>query len=175
MIKKLNTQIEKLFDQSNQAMGFEELKKKFLLSENNSEIDNLSYIFTKHVNKQDLQLLFTQLSSFFEVGFLFEKSGSPVYQAVQVFAFSKQMQNLDGLKLITLPQPEIFKILSTDSKSFLNFFKLSELDRENKFESFLIRLSERHSIVLMSSLAEPWLKIRLESLQKALLKIHFEQ
>ncbi len=173
MIKKINTHFEKLFEQKNDPTSFKELKDNFVLSEKNSELENLSYIFSQQANKNDLLMLFSQLSSFFEVGFLLEKTHSQKYHALQIFAYAKHFQSLDGLQLIQLPQPELFKVLSTNAQNFLSHFHLAELDHKNRMNAFLMKISEQYSLIVMSSLAEPWLQLRIESLHQTLLKINF--
>ena len=178
MIKNLTKKIEKLFenplDHKQHAISLEELRKSFSLAEDNNQIENLSYVFTNALNKKDTALFFSQLASFFEIGFLFEKTNSMNYQAVQMFAYSLQMKKLDGLKLIKLPQSELFKVLQTNSRTFLSKMRLADYDEANRLSSFLIRISQTETLVLLSSLADPWAKVRLEALQNSLMKINFE-
>lgn len=174
MIKNLSQKIEKLFDQNQEPFSLDELKKSFQLSPDNKQIENLSYIFEKNLDKKDSALLFSQLSSFFEIGFLFEKTNRRKDQATQMFAYSTQIKNLDGLNMIQLPRPELFKILQTSTESFLKKINLSQYGKDEKLQTFLIRVSQTETLVLLSSLAGPWGKLRLQSLQNTLMKIHFE-
>ena len=73
-----------------------------------------------------------------------------------------------------LPQPELFKVLQTNSQNFLKKLGLSEYDENHRLGAFLLRISQTETLVLFSRLADPWAKVRLESLQNALMKIHFE-
>lgn len=178
MLKNLTKKFEQLFedplDHKQQAHSLDEIRKAFIPSEDNHQIENLSYVFSKPVQKKELPLLFSHLSSFFEIGFLFEKSYSGKYHAMQMFAYSYQMKKLDGLPLMQLPQPDLFKVLQTNSKNFLAKLKLSDYDETERLGAFLIRISQTETLVLLSSLADPWAKVRLESLQNALMKIQFE-
>jgi hypothetical protein len=178
MLNKLTKKLEKLFDNpldhKQHALALDEIKKAFVLSEDNQQIDHLSYIFSQTVGKKDTALLFSQLSSFFEMGFLFEKSNSEKYQVTQMFVYSLQMKKLDGLPLVRLPRATLFKVLETDSQSFLTRMKLSDYDETGRMGAFLIRISETETLILLSSLADPWAKVRLASLQNALMKIQFE-
>jgi len=178
MLKNLTKKFEQLFEDpqghKQHANALEEIKKAFVPSEDNKQIENLSYVFTKAVYKKDIPLLFSQLSSFFEMGFLFEKSYSGKYHATQMFAYSFQMKKLDALPLTQLPQSDLFKVLQTNSKTFLTKIGLVEYDSEHRLGAFLIRISQTETLVLLSRLADPWAKNRLESLQNALMKIQFE-
>lgn len=178
MLKNLTKKFEQLFEDplahKQHAHTLEEIRKAFVPSEDNHQIENLSYVFNKTVSKKEIPLLFSQLSSFFEIGFLFEKSYSGKYHAMQMFAYSYQMKKLDGLPLIQLPQPDLFKVLQTNSKSFLSKLKLSDYDESHRLGAFLICISQSETLVLLSRLADPWAKVRLEALQNSLMKIHFE-
>ena len=178
MLKNLTKKFEQLFEDpqghKQHDNSLEEIKKAFVLSEDNTQIENLSYVFTGTVHKKNITLLFSQLSSFFEMGFLFEKSYSGKYHATQMFAYSFQMKKLDALPLMQLPQSELFKVLQTNSKNFLAKLDLSEYDSKHRLGAFLIRISQNETLVLLSHLADPWAKVRLASLQNALMKIHFE-
>ena len=175
MIKKINDAVEKFFEQADHVVDVEEIKKAYTLTADNSQLENISYIFSSTLKKDDLALLFTQLSSFFEIGFLFEtvKNNKSV-QPVQIFAYAKQLCQNENIKSITLPKPDLHKILKTNSKTFLKKYNLSDLDCENKMSAFLIRISPRYTLILMSGLAEPWLQLRLESLKKMLMRLPIE-
>lgn len=172
MIKKINDAVEKIFDQADQAVDIEEIKKSFALTADNKQLENISYIFSSSFKKDELVLLFTQLSSFFEIGFLFETGkNNKTAQPVQIFAYAKQLCQNDSISPIALPKPDLYKVLKTNSKNFLKKYNLNNLDSENKMSAFLIRVSSRYTLVLMSGLAEPWLQLRIESLKKTLMRL----
>ena len=178
MMKNLTKKIEKLFDNplehKQHAISLEEIRQSFIIAEDNHQIENLSYVFTKDLHKKDTALIFSQLASFFEIGFLFEKTNSRKYQATHMFAYSLQMKKLDGLPLIHLPQCDMFKVLQTNSRAFLSKLKLSDYDEPHRLGAFMIRISQTETLVLLSSLADPWAKVRLEALQNSLMKINFK-
>ncbi len=177
MIKNFNQKIEELFEQpldQQRSQTIDELKKTFNLAEDNHQIENLSYIFSTAVGKNEVSFLFSQLSSFFELGFLFEKTRTKQYQAIQMFAYSMQIKNLDGLSLLRLPTPDLFKVLSTNTQTFLSKANLTNFGENQNLTSYLLRISEKLTFVLMLSLADPWAKNRIEALQKTLMKINFE-
>ena len=68
MMKNLTKKFEKLFenplDHKQLSLSLDELRKAYCLSEDNNQIENLSYVFTKSVSKKDLILLF-YLNPFF--------------------------------------------------------------------------------------------------------------
>lgn len=177
MIKNFNQKIEELFEKPfdpQRAQSLEEIKTKFILSEDNKQIENLSYVFASTVGKNEIPLLFSQLASFFEIGFLFEKTHTRKFQALQMFAYSIQIKNLDGIGLMQLPEPKLFKVLCTSSASFLSKANLSMFGEDRKLDAYLIRVSKNETFVLMLSLADPWAQLRIEALQKTLMKIIFE-
>ena len=89
MIKKWNDKFEKIFETSTQDLALIESQRTFMLDSNNSALENLSYIHTLSSNA-NITNVFSQLASFFEAGFLFEKQKSN-YAAVQGFAFGQTL------------------------------------------------------------------------------------
>ncbi|MBC7741740.1 MAG: hypothetical protein H7061_06070 [Bdellovibrionaceae bacterium] len=178
MIKKWNEKVEKIFDQPNQPQASaecEELKKAFDVTLDNQSLENMSYVFSTLLTAADMGTVFTQLSSFFEMGFLIEPTLTKNVGAVSMaFAYSKHMAQVDNLKPIRIPKPAIFQVLKTDATAFLSKFNLQNFNADKKLQAFLIRVTDAHTIVVMSGLAEPWLQLRIESLQKTLMRVHFE-
>lgn len=178
MIKKWNEKVEKMFDQPQptQQLGeCEELKKAYHVTLDNQQLENISYIFSTMLTKIEMGTVFTQLSSFFEMGFLIEKTATRNVGAVSnAFAFSKHMAQVENLNPIRMPNPALFQVLKTDATAFLAKFNLDNFNTDKKLQAFLMRVTESHTIVVMSGLAEPWLQLRIESLQKTLMRVHFD-
>ena len=61
-----------MLETNNQDLALLENQKNFDLNLNNRMLENLSYIHSQD-KKIQMTTLFTQLSPFFEVGFLFER------------------------------------------------------------------------------------------------------
>ena len=78
MFKKLNSKLERLFDQNNSPVysldhSLMEAQKNFTAVDNNQMLENLSYVFSEEVDRPGLQLLFSQLCLYFEIGYLFSQ------------------------------------------------------------------------------------------------------
>ncbi|MEK6627952.1 MAG: hypothetical protein AABY53_04950 [Bdellovibrionota bacterium] len=183
MFKKINAKIEDLFDQpeSNLQNTLKDLgpvatsvQNNFQSLNNNKMLENLSYIFSSEVNSKNLTNLFLQLSSYFEIGFLLQKDQDKGSSAVIAsFVFGKNIEIAEGFKTINLPNPGICNVVKSSAHQILTYFNIENLDPENKMMSYLIPLSTHHSIVVMTETAEPWANLKIESLQKMLMKINF--
>jgi|GEM_PF-6139375 len=178
MFKKINEQIENLFEESSPTIiDFEHKPVKG--SSNfqpldNTALENLSYIFSNGVDSTNFLNLFLQLSSYFELGFLFNKSvDTDVFNVVQAFAFTQKIPTSETLKSIKLPKSVMLSVLKTDSIQILNYFNMSNLDPHKKMVSYLIPITDTHAIVVMTQTAEPWAALKIETLQKTLMKIDF--
>ena len=177
MLKKINTTLEELFTptivDTHMKQSSIEIRKDFLL-DNNKSLENLSYIFSNEINHNNLTSLFSQLACYFEVGFLLQKNENlDNYSIKDIFSFSQRINITQKLKEIKLPTTPIFTILTTNTTSLLNHFELRDLDPDEKMNSFLIPLSSHYTIIMITQTAEPWLRLKMESLQKTLMKINF--
>lgn len=179
MFKKINSKLENLFDQKSHTFynipeNITEAQNGFQIVNNNHMLENLSYIFSNEINQDNLSHLFSQLSSYFEIGFLMNKKDkSSLYTVKEAFIFSKKIDAAENLKPIKLPTTEIYKILSTNARSFLNHFDMGNLDSGKKMISYLIPITETYTIVVITQTAEPWVQLKIESLQKTFMKINF--
>lgn len=179
MFKKINNKIEKMFDQSS---SFVVTSHNDLVSENNNVqflnntnlLENLSYIFSSEITPENLPQLFSQLSSYFEIGLLLKRHpNSTAYRTLNTFAFQQELTLPESVKNIKLPQSGIFKVLKTSAFGLLSHFNLNHLDPQKKMNSYLIPISIDYSIIVMTQVAEPWAGLKIEALQKTLMKINF--
>lgn len=179
MFKKINEKLENLFDHnSNAACHTQDSQKisqsKFQIESNIQGLENLSYIFSNEVNADNLSNLFSQLSSYFEIGFLLKLNPhSRKYHLKEVFTFSKKTTAPEISRAIELPALEIYKVVKTRARPFLNHFDMSHFDFDDKMFSYLIPISDSYTIVVVTQVAEPWAKLKVEALQKTLMKINF--
>lgn len=178
MLKKINSHLESLFDGSSEIAIVEEkkisTKKDFQLVENHKLIENLSYVFTGEITAKNITNLFTQLSAYFEIGFLLklnELTGQ--HRPIQAFAFQQNLTLPTSLRAIRLPESAIFTVLISNGNNMLRHFGLTNLDPQKKMNSYLIHLSDDYSFIFISAIAEPWASLRVETLQKTLMKINF--
>jgi len=173
MIKKWNEKLEKMFDSTNQDLTLIESGKTFELNPDNVFLENLSYIYSNPVQKNNIESVFTQLSPFFEVGFLLEKQKN-TYTPTHMFAYGN-IDNIDQQNiLLKLPKTDIFIVVRASAAAILKKLGFDFLNKDKKMSAFVIAVSPNYSILVATKLAEPWLKNRLESLQKTLMKINFD-
>ncbi|MFZ3229744.1 MAG: hypothetical protein WA160_06040 [Pseudobdellovibrio sp.] len=173
MIKKWNDKLEKIFNSTNQDLALLESSQNFELNSDNLYLENLSYIYTNPIRPQNIQSLFSQLSPFFEIGFLLEKQKS-YHTPTQMFAFGQLSNIAEKNILLKLPATSVYTIVRTSAVGILKKMNFAFLNSQNKMSAFVISVSPSLSILVVTKIADPWLKLRLESLQKTLMKVNFE-
>ena len=179
MFRKINSKLENLFDQNSQGSRIlhevpNAARNEFQTENSVCAIENLSYIFTGEINTEKLTNLFSQLSAYFEVGFLMQLNPhSRKFHLKDLFSYSKKMAMPENSRALQLPKAELFRILKTRARPFLNHFEMGHFDPQNKMTSYLIPISANYIIVLVSPDAEPWARLKIEALQKSLMKIDF--
>jgi hypothetical protein len=187
MFKKITATLENLLDQeTNQnfvnELGLQESRRKYLASENLNELENLSYAYSHEVNSENLNMLMDTLSCFFEMSFVFKK---PLLMNTtslrRLTDYRAEYVSLFGQKIISnhlqvpakLPKADLYKVLKTKAHSFLRKFKLQDLDSDKKMSCYLIRISENVTLVFVTDMADPWAKVKIETLQQTLMRINF--
>lgn len=179
MFRKINAKLENLFDQNSQNTRIVHEAPKMPKNEFQAQgsvraLENLSYIFTGEINREKLVNLFSQLSAYFEVGFLMQLNPhSHKFHLKDIFGYSKKMALPENSRAIRLPKSELFRILKTKARPFLNHFEMAHFDPNEKMTAYLIPISRTYTIVLISPDAEPWARLKIEALQTTLMKINF--
>jgi hypothetical protein len=187
MFKKITATLENLLDHdSNQnfvnELGLLDARKNYLASENLNELENLSYAHSFEVNDENLNILMDSLSCFFEMSFVFKKPlpiratnlrRSSDFQADYVCLFGQKITSVHLQAPAKLPKTDLYKVLKTNAHSFLRKFKLQDLDSEKKMSCYLIRISENVTFVFVTNMADPWAKVKIETLQQTLMRINF--
>lgn len=178
MFKKMNSKLEALFEQkpdilANPEYNLNEAQKSFQILNNNQLIENLSYVFAGEVTSENLEPLFLQLSSYFEIGFLMQKINKSDYKIQSAFVYAKKINNTKEYRSVRLPTAPVFHILKTPAVPFLKKFGLQKLDTSQKMDAYLLPISETQSIVLVTLMAEPWAGLKIQTLQNTLMKINF--
>lgn len=187
MFKKITATLENLLDhESNQnfvnELGLHEARRSYLSSENLNELENLSYAYSFEVNAENLNTLMDTLSCFFEMSFVFKKPAligatqlrrSVDFQADYVCLFGQKITSAHLQVPAKLPKADLYKVLKTKAYSFLKKFKLQDLDSEKKMSCYLIHISENVTFVFVTKMADPWAKVKIETLQQTLMRINF--
>lgn len=176
MISKVFNRVEKLFDNPSFEISLIEQKKYFEINPDNNYLENISYSFSLKDTNCSISTIFTRLTSFFEMGFLFQKNRLNTKSClISCFGYGIINQDISKRIEFQLPQTSIFSVHKTSAQGFLKRLGLNQIDAEKKLEAYYIRLSENTSLVVMTSWPKPWIKPRLESLQKTLMRIPFTE
>jgi hypothetical protein len=179
MFKQLTTKLEYLFENDthfNLALepSVADAKKNFVLTEDLPQLRNLSYVFNNEINSQNIESLFAQLACFFEINFLMarEKPESR-FKVCLTTLFGKKINNLEGWPSMSLPEGKLYTVYRTGGHSLLKKFSLQDLDADKKMTAFLLPVTSRFTFVFLTKVAEPWSKVKIETLQDTLMKINF--
>ena len=157
-------QLEQFFELSNQTQNpsqnqsLKKLKTEYVSEENFYLLENVGYF------PADWTLFFDRLSPFFEVGFLFRDS-----RLAQSFFYGKTIPKIQRTLDLKLPQSGFLKILKTDAKSMSLKLNIADIIAVDKMSCFFVRLDEELGVILLTSTAEPWLQLKMTTLQKALI------
>lgn len=179
MFKQLSSKIEYLFDNDlhfnlAQEPSVVEARKNFVLTENISHLKNLSYVYNGEINSQNIESLFAQLSCFFEVNLLVTRpKPEERYKICLTTLFGKKIDNLEGWPTLSLPEGKLYTVYRTGGFALLKKLGLQDLDSEKKMTAFLIPLTPRCTLILFTKVAEPWSRLKVETLQDTLMKINF--
>ncbi len=143
----------------------DKMQLQFETLDNDGLLENISYMATKlNTPFENWNLFFTRLIPFFEVGFLFSEN-----KLQNQFLFGKEISAKKKSVQLQLPKSNIFQILRTDAHSVLTKMNLSNLFQIEKMNCFYIRVDNHIGLMLMTAKAEPWLQLKMDSLQKALI------
>ncbi len=179
MFKQLSSKIEYLFDNDlhfnlAQEPSVVEARKNFVLTENISHLKNLSYIYNGEINSQSIESLFAQLACFFEVNILATKSTqNNKFKICLTTLFGKKINNLEGWPSLSLPPGKLYSVYRTGGYALLKKLGLQDLDADKKMTAFLLPLTPNCTLILVTKVAEPWSRIKIETLQDTLMKINF--
>lgn len=163
MSKSIIKKIEKLFEPEMifEHFSFLSEKSEFEIEDNFKLIENLGYF---HDANPNWTLFFSRLTPFFEMGLLFNEK-----KLNDVFHNGKIHNCADAQIELTLPQSKIFSIYKTDAQAFLKKLKLDTFFNASKLTCHYVRVQPGIAYVLFAKKAEPWNKLQIESLQKALI------
>ncbi|MFN3453597.1 MAG: hypothetical protein ACK41T_01460 [Pseudobdellovibrio sp.] len=151
---------------------------KFQIERNHEILEKIIFDYqdSQKQNQREKQweIFFSRLTAFFEIGFLIkqaknEKTNFTETQIQKMFYYGENIEKkLPRLKF-NLPQSPLFNILKTTGKPFLAKMGLGKLPQVENMTCLLIRLDQNTYVALLTPLANPWLKLRCESLHKALI------
>lgn len=168
----LTKKIEILFEQSNvethhnsENYILDKLQLRYESVENDKLLENISYLATNmSTAEENWNIFFTRLIPFFEIGFFFD-NGLMKNQ----FLYGKTIPCENKTLKLQLPKSDLFQILKTDPKSLFIKLQISNILQSDKMNSFYVRVDQNIGFILATTKAEPWLKLKMDSLQKALI------
>ncbi len=136
------------------------------------DYESLGYALDGLQSKRS-QSLFAQLSLFFEVGILLQKQSdqqAKPFPWLSKYSFAYGHFFHEDSTLITkVPTTHLDQIFKKTETSGFEKLKCSRWIEKNKFQAFLIPLEKDIYFIGLTGMAEPWLKIHLEKIQKRLL------
>lgn len=168
----LTKKIEILFEQSNfdhhqtsENFILDKLQLRYEPIENDKLLENISYLATNlNTAEENWNIFFTRLIPFFEIGFFFANG-----LVKNQFLYGKTIPCENKTLKLQLPKSDLFQILKTDPKSLFIKLQISNILQSEKMNSFYVRVDENMGFILATTKAEPWLKLKMDSLQKALI------
>ena len=116
-------------------------------------------------------IIFSRLSMYFEIGILFERENH--YWRAQAFFDNGRLKGIGGESLTIKGGPDItpLQIVKAPAMPFLKQLRVKEkIHKPEDLTAFLIRPHDHVSFVLMTRLAEPWLKVHIDEIHQEVLK-----
>ena len=161
MTKSFISKIEKFLDHEEHfdAINFPPISD-FQIEPNQLLLEQMQFT----IGDQQWQIFFSRLTAFFEFGMLIENN-----DIQKMFYYGQNIDKKLPKICFKLPRPPLFNILKTKASLFLRKLGFNHLPDAEKMACLLIRVEQNRYIVLMTKQAEPWLQLRCESLNKALI------
>lgn len=175
MLKKINNKLERIFDDNTFQLHEIEnknqnSKKETMILDDISLLENLSFIFSSEIKKEQLPALTEKISIFFEACFLLQKNLDGLHCVTDSFYYTERIKCDTKLKL---PNGKICSILKTEANPLLKKMNLGIIDKNSKMQAYLMHLSDKTALIVFSQSAEPWARLKIEKLQETFYKINF--
>lgn len=117
------------------------------------------------------QILFSRLNPYYEAGVLFEKLGdgwSPQWAFQKGFCFGLSPQ--EKAIVFDFPSLTLVEVKKASSQAVIHDLGLEEYLANEKITALVFRPSPDHLFLVLSELADPWLKVQIEKTQEEILK-----
>lgn len=112
---------------------------------------------------------FSRLALMFDAGLLLEnQDGQWRAQASFKKGHTQLLKNNSKLYL-NLPHTDLLTVLKTNPEPILKKLQLTDLDSENRSSCLLLKVTPDFSFLLLSTMADPWLKEHMEQVRSALI------
>ncbi len=164
-IQGLQKKIENLLheDLGAKDSDIEKMKNIFSVSQDDVFIRALSHELPED-EEDRLVTLFSRLSSFFEVGIFCVDSAPAI-----AFIYG-QFKSLSEKSTISLPVVGPSRSLRTQNDSLWENLSVFKWIKDERMTALLVQLDHKHSFILFSKLADPWLKIHFDKVHHEILK-----
>ena len=166
MTKSFISKIEKFLDHEEHfdALNFPHTPD-FQIESNQILLEQIQF----SAGDKQWEIFFSRLTAFFEFGMLIDNSAAANGEIQKMFFYGQNIDKKLPKIHFKLPKSPLFNILKTRAPLFLRKLGFNHLPDAAKMACLLIRVEENRYIVLMTKQAEPWLQLRCESLNKALI------
>ena len=177
--QKLQTQFEKLLQEDLGAKDSEiqKVKSEFTISTDDAMIRGLSVGLPDDESERAM-IVFSRLSSFFEIGVFcltdtaatVKKASNPESQVAVVFLYG-QFKAISEKKSISLPSVGPSQTLCSQNDKLWKDLSIFKWIKNERLTSFLVQLDQTLTFILISRLADAWVKIHFEKIHNELLKV----
>lgn len=114
-------------------------------------------------------VMFSRLSMHFEAGILLENQDGKWCSQAQFHRGNVQLIKAAERQVLSLPNCEIMSVLSTSPSNILKRLQLTALDSHKKSTCLVIKITPDFAFVLLSDLADIWLKEHIKNIRHALI------
>jgi hypothetical protein len=178
ILKKLNYKLEELFDQDPHhnwliEQNFLEAQKTYASESNLSSLNNLSYVYTNEVNSENVQSFLTQLACHFEGVLLLQQQTTGQFQVTRSILFGKPVSESIKWPEVNWPEFKLYQVYKTAANGLFKKLRLTALAENQKASAYLIKTGDGSMLIVFTTQAEPWAKLKMTSLQHTLMKINF--
>lgn len=178
IFKKLNSKLEQLFDQDPHhnwliEQGFLEAQKNFAPESTLNSLNHLSYVYHNEVSSENVQSFLTQLACHFEGVLLLQQRPAGAFQVTHSILFGKTVSESIKWPEVKWPDFKLYQVYRTAANGLFKKLRLTALAENQKASAYLIKTGDSSLIIVFTTQAEPWARLKMTSLQHTLMKINF--
>lgn len=167
---KLQKRFESFLDNDfeNRLETSERLQETFEASRDTALVRGLSHGLPEdHIDRAIV--VFSRLALLFDAGILLENNDGQWRAQANFYKGTTELIKNNSKSALKIPDMTLMSVLKTDSRTMLNKLNLPHLDPENKTTCILIKTSPDFAFILLSSMADLWLKEHIENVRRALI------
>ncbi|MFP5518770.1 MAG: hypothetical protein ACLGGX_02610 [Bdellovibrionia bacterium] len=143
------------------------IQQHFQLQTNPNLIRDISVgLPDSHVDRA--VVLFQRLADFAEYGYFFEnQDGTHKLYATFQFGVVSPIHS-EPRPAMSLPHADLLTVLQTNATNIVEKIPQVKIQNSEDYRAFLIRISSDFTIILLSKLPDPWMKVHMEDLHRAI-------